>query len=356
MYHHVSSERSVEMAKKTLNGTTDQQRVETTGARPAGGFWGTLGRVFLRQREASVIIVAIVLIIYFQISNNNFLTLQNIPVLAQYTAATAIIAAGEVMLLICGEIDLSVGETYAFAPYIMYFAYQAGIPIVISIILGLLASAVIGLVNGWITVYLKVPSLITTLGTLFFVEGITLIISGAMQVATPEVPGVATIMGNSAYAEIIWAIAIVIVMQIVLSWTRWGVHTVAIGSNPVGASEVGININKVKIGNFVLTALFAGFSGILDSFYVTTINPPAAISDIMLTAIAGAVIGGTVLQGGSGTIIGAFLGTFVLSILNNGFTLLGANAYVYDAILGLAILIAMVLNVRLQMLRKAGRE
>jgi simple sugar transport system permease protein len=260
------------------------------------------------------------------------------------------------MLLICGEIDLSVGEVYAFAPYIMYFAYQAGIPIIASILLGLLASAVVGWFNGWVTVYLKVPSLITTLGTLFLIQGIALIISNAMQVATPEEPVISEIMGHSAYAEILWAIAIVIVMQIVLSWTRWGIHTVAIGSNPVGASEVGININRVKIGNFILTALLAGFSGILDSFYVTTINPPAAISDIMLAAIAGAVIGGTVLQGGSGTIVGAFLGTFVLSILNNGFTLLGANAYVYDAILGVAILIAMILNVRLQALRKAGRE
>ncbi len=345
------------MVKKALPGTTDQQEIEPSGAPPrTRSFWATLGRIFLRQREASVIIVAIVLIIYFQLSNDNFLTLQNIPVLSQYTAATAIIAAGEVMLLICGEIDLSVGEVYAFAPYIMYFAYQAGIPLVASIILALLVSAVVGLINGAITVWLKVPSLITTLGTLFLIEGITLIISGATQVPTPEEPVIKTIMGNSAYSEILWAIFIVIVMQIVLSWTRWGIHTIAIGSNPDGASEVGININKVKIGNFILTALFAGLSGILDSFYVTTINPPAAISDIMLTAIAGAVIGGTVLQGGSGTIVGAFLGTLVLSILNNGFTLLGANAYVYDAILGLAILIAMILNVRLQLLRKAGQE
>src|SRR5262249_7049700 len=122
------SEGVIEMAKKALPDTADQQAIEPSSVQPAGGFWATLGRIFLRQREASVIIVAIVLIVYFQLSNDNFLTLQNIPVLSQYTAATAIIAAGQVMLLICGEIDLSVGEVYAFAPYIMYFAYQAGIP------------------------------------------------------------------------------------------------------------------------------------------------------------------------------------------------------------------------------------
>ena len=78
------------MAKKALPDTTDQQAIEPSSVEPARGLWATLGRIFLRQREASVIIVAIVLIVYFQLSNNNFLTLQNIPVLSQYTAATAI--------------------------------------------------------------------------------------------------------------------------------------------------------------------------------------------------------------------------------------------------------------------------
>ncbi len=145
-------------------------------------------------------------------------------------------------------------------------------------------------------------------------------------------------------------------MQVVLSWTRWGLYTISTGSNLLGAREVGINVNWVKIGNFMLSGLFAGFSGILETFRITSIDPSAGGPDIMFAAISGAVIGGTALQGGSGTIIGALLGTLVLSILRDGFTLLGVSAFTFNMILGAAIIIAMILNVRIQLLRKVGRE
>jgi simple sugar transport system permease protein len=145
-------------------------------------------------------------------------------------------------------------------------------------------------------------------------------------------------------------------MQIVLSRTRWGLHTVATGGNALGASEVGVNVRRIKIGNFILTSIFGGFAGILESFRITSIDPKAGGTDIMFSAVAGAVIGGTALQGGLGTVLGAFLGVFVTSILHDGFTILGVNAFDFDLILGAAILIAMILNVRLQKLREAGRQ
>ena len=106
--------------------------------------------------------------------------------LGQYIATTAMIAAGEVMLLICGEIDLSVGQVFALAPFIMYFSIQDGIPLVLSIIIGLIVSAGIGFVNGFVSVVLKVPSLITTLGMQFLLYGITLVISNDFPVPTPN--------------------------------------------------------------------------------------------------------------------------------------------------------------------------
>ena len=320
------------------------------------GIWSTLGSIFLRRREASIIIVAIVLVVYFQVSNQNFATPANLRTLAQFVAETAIIAAGEVMLLICGEIDLSVGQVYALAPFIMFFANQAGLPLWVGVILGLMVSAFVGLFNGLITVLLKVPSFITTLGTLFLLNGITLTISNGFPVLTPAAGTFSQVFGNSPYSEIIWAIAVAIVMQIVLSYTPWGLHTVATGGNLLGASESGVNVRRVKIGNFVLSALLGGFAGILAAFRITSIDPLAGGTNIMFMAVAGAVIGGTSLMGGLGTIVGAFLGTLVLSILNDGFTLLGVSAFTFDLILGAAILIAMILNVRLQLLREAGRQ
>ena len=342
------------MAKNVLPNAA--QKTEPEKARGGRGFWSNLAGILLRRREASIIVVAIILVVYFQASNQNFLTQDNIRTISQFAAATAIISAGEVMLLICGEIDLSAGMVFAFAPFIMFFSYQAGLPIWVAIIFGLLASAAVGLFNGLVTVLLKVPSFITTLGTLFLLEGITLTISNGFPALTPNVGAFNQVFGNSPYSEIIWAIAIVIVMQIVLSFTKWGLHTVATGGNLLGASETGVNVNRVKIGNFMLCSVFGGFAGILEGFRITSIDPLAGGTPIMFAAVAGAVIGGTSLMGGLGTIVGAFLGVLVLSILNDGFTLLGVSAFTFDIILGAAILIAMILNVRLQLLREAGRQ
>lgn len=343
------------MAKNVLPSAA-AQKTEPEKARGARGFLSNLAGTLLRRREASIIVVAIILVVYFQASNQNFLTQANIRTVSQFAAATAIISAGEVMLLICGEIDLSAGMVFAFAPFIMFFSYQAGLPIWVAIIFGLLASAAVGLFNGLVTVLLKVPSFITTLGTLFLLTGLTLTISQGFPILTPNVGVFNQVFGNSPYSEIIWAIAIVIVMQIVLSFTKWGLHTVATGSNLLGASETGVNVNRIKIGNFMLCSVFGGFAGILEGFRITSIDPLAGGTPIMFAAVAGAVIGGTSLMGGLGTIVGAFLGVLVLSILNDGFTLLGVSAFTFNIILGAAILIAMILNVRLQLLREAGRQ
>jgi len=343
------------MAKNVLPSAA-AQKTEPEKERGGRAFWSNLAGILLRRREASIIVVAIILVVYFQASNQNFLTQANIRTISQFVAATAIISAGEVMLLICGEIDLSAGMVFAFAPFIMYFTYQAGLPIWVGIIFGLLASAVVGLFNGLVTVLLKVPSFITTLGTLFLINGITLTISQGFPVLTPVVGAFNQVFGNSPYSEIIWAIAIAIVMQIVLSFTKWGLHTVATGGNLLGSSETGVSVNRVKIGNFMLCSVFGGFAGILEGFRITSIDPGAGGTNIMFMAVAGAVIGGTSLMGGLGTIVGAFLGVLVLSILNDGFTLLGVSAFTFDIILGAAILIAMILNVRLRLLREAGRQ
>lgn len=259
------------------------------------------------------------------------------------------------MLLICGEIDLSVGNIYALAPIIMYSAHDNGMPLLVGVALGLLIGAGAGLVNGLITVLLRVPSFVTTLGMLFLLNGITLTISNGYPQLTPGSGTFSFIMGHAAYAEVIWAIAIVVVMQVVLSRTTWGLHTVATGGNLLGASEVGINVNAVKIGNFVIVGVLAALTGILEAVRTTSTDPSAGGTSIMFTAVVAAVIGGTSLIGGSGTIIGAFVGALVLAVLNDGLTLQGVSAFTYNIILGAAILVAMIVNMRLQLLRRAGR-
>jgi simple sugar transport system permease protein len=280
-------------------------------------------------------------------------------------APIALVAAGLVMLLICGEIDLAVGRVYALAPAIVYVVSspdERGHPIWVGVIVALLCSCLVGLTSGVITTFLRVPSFITTLGMLFLLNGITLHLLAGTQVFMPGGETFKNIFGSQPdeYALYLnstfwWALGICIVLQMVLTWTRWGVHTIATGGNLIGAAEAGVNVRMIKIGNFVLANFLAGFAGILDSTRITTIVPLQGGPDLMFLAIAGAVIGGTSLFGGSGSIIGAFIGVAVLVILRTGFNIIGVSAFTFDLIIGIAIILSMIANVQVARLRNLGR-
>jgi simple sugar transport system permease protein len=331
----------------------------------ARGFGWRALEAFANRREASILVVALGLIVYFSLRSHDFYSSASTKNTALYVAPIALIACGEVMLLICGEIDLSVGRVFALSPIIMYLASAPepdglGLPIWLGVIFGMLAAAGVGLANGLITTYLNVPSFITTLGMLFFLNGINLRALHGFQVATPGGHTFTSIFGGNVWghqffnSEFWWAVIVVVLLQIVLVRTRWGLHTVATGGNPIGARESGVNVRWIKIGNFVLCSMLGGFAGIMDSVRITSILPLQGGTDIMFAAVAAAVIGGTSLMGGSGTIVGGFLGVCVLAILNIGFTILGVSAFNFDLIIGLAILGSMVLNVQIQRLKNLG--
>jgi len=309
---------------------------------------------FLLRPEASVIVVSAALVLYFEVANANFVTGDNIETLSQFVAAPVIIACGEIMLLICREIDLSVGQVFALAPFVMGAGQAAGLPIIAAMVLALAVSALIGLLIGIVTIGLSVPSFITTLGAFFLINGITLTISRGFPANVPVGTDLAGFMGAWGYAEIVWALAIVAVMHVVLRHTRWGLHTVAIGGNIIASAEAGIRINRIKIGNFVLTSTLGGFTGLMEAFRVGSADPLAGGSNIMFLGVASGVIGGTAIAGGAGTIVGGLVGGIMLGVLQDGFTLQGINAFMFNIIIGAAILIAMVANIHLARWRAPG--
>ena len=336
---------------------------ESTAREAAGagtrerGLGGRLLGGLIRVREVSIFIVLVGLALYFQAANSAFLSPQNLLSLAQFAVPYVVIASSLCLLLICGEIDLSVGQSFAFAPIVMYLAYEKLFLILpLAVIVGLLAVALVGLINGLITVYFGVSSLITTLGMFFLLAGLNVTLTGGFPETTPETSPITRALGESAWSGTIWALIIIIVLQLVLARTRWGLHTYATGGNPLGSREAGVSIARIKIGNFMLCGVLGGFVGIIEAFRIQSIDPLAGGPDIVLLCIASAVIGGTALLGGVGTVTGAFLGALVLTILRNGFTLQGISAYTYNIILGAAILIAMILNVYVARLRGAGRS
>jgi len=309
-----------------------------------------------RRREASILVVLIGLVVYFSVRTEAFFGTDNAQVVAEFSAPIAIIAAGEVMLLICGEIDLSAGMVFAFSTWIFYFAVTDwGLPIWLAVIVGLLSGAAVGLVNGLITVLLQVPSFITTLGMAYLLNGLTLNISGAFPVETPGGATFFRFFGGSPYSTVYWALGVIVVMTILLNRTRWGLHTVATGGNLLGASESGVNVRSIKVGNFVICSTLAALAGIIESVRIDTIQALQGGFPLMFYAVAAAVIGGTSLFGGSGTIVGAALGVLVLAVLNLGFTIQGISAYWFDFILGVAIIVSMAFNVTLERIRQSGR-
>jgi simple sugar transport system permease protein len=224
----------------------------------------------------------------------------------------------------------------------------------LAVVAGLIAAGLVGLFNGVVTTVFRLPAFVTTLGTLFLVNGLTLTISGGFPVQPTAGAVFENIFGASAWAQLGWAVILAILLQFVLNRTRWGLHTIATGGNPIGAAEVGIPVRRIKVGNFMLCSVMGGLAGVLDAFRIGSIDPLAGGNDIMFAAMAAAVIGGTLLTGGSGTVIGALFGAVVLGILKDGFTLLGVSAYTFDMILGAAILVTMAINVRLSIWRDQG--
>jgi simple sugar transport system permease protein len=330
---------------------------EATSAKTGGGLGTRLVETLLRRQEISIFLVAVALVIYFQASNPAFLQQGNLRGLSQSIAATAIVAAGLVMVMILGEIDLSVGQSFAFAPIMMYIAYEQFLLVLpLAVLVGLLMTAVVGLVNGVFRVYFGVPSFVTTLGMFFLLGGVNVILVGGFPKTTPEESTLTLALGEYPYAGILWCAAVFLFMHVLLKHTRWGIYTFATGGNFVGAKEAGIKVDRVRIGNFMICSTLAGLAGILEAMRIESIDPLAGGAGVMFLAISAAVIGGTPLAGGVGTMIGAFIGTLVLSVLRNGFTLQGTSAFTFNIILGIAILVVMVLNIyvgRLRMTRRA---
>jgi simple sugar transport system permease protein len=320
--------------------------------------------VFGRQREATVLVVTVALLLYFGLTHTStFVTQTNaVDLLSELMAPIAIIAIGEVLLLICGEIDLSVGFIYTVAPFVMLFAItDYHLPSLVAVILGLLTGVVAGWVNGFITVTLGVPSFITTIGTGFVLLGLALVASHAEPSPTPPIAlGVGKWLGVPGnpwqWAPFVWAVVLVAIFHVVLTRTRWGLYTISSGGNLLGAREAGINVGRIKYGNFMISGFMGALVGLQTAFYTNNVDPTAGGYTPMFYAVIAAVIGGTAMLGGSGTILGAFLGAIVLATLTDGFDILGISANILPVIFGGAILVAMIANVQLARLRGAGRS
>jgi ribose transport system permease protein len=296
--------------------------------------------------------VAIVaLFIVFSITAKNFFTMRSILSMALQTSAITIMGIGETFAIITAGIDLSIGSVIALSGTVAVMAAIAGIPIWLSMIIGLLVGVACGLLNGLMITKMKLPPFIATLGMMMVARGVALTITNANAWPAPETFGA---LGNGAIFgtgpqfpgisyPVLVMIAVAIIFSFILGKTRLGRYTYAVGSNEEAARRAGINVNRVKTITYIFSGLLAALVGIILASRMTTSQPNSAIGYEM-NAIAAAVIGGTSLMGGVGTIGGAVLGSFIIGILTVGLTMAGANYFMQQIVIGLVVVGAVTID------------
>lgn len=277
--------------------------------------------------ELSVIVALVVLLVVFQFENPAMLSQANISTMLRTMSYTGIIVVGMTFLLIAGEIDLSVGGTYALASALCgYLMVTEGWSIAPAMGVILVTGVLVGLFNGLIVVKFEVPAFIVTLGTMFITRSIGDVVTNANYIW--GLPEAFATFGKAEPLGIGWSLWLLIFLVIVgdfaLRQTIFGAMVKATGGNKQAARVAGVKTDRVKIACFILTAELATISGILATASMATADSHIG-PGMELDVISSTVIGGTSLFGGVGSVIGAFLGTSVLQVIRSGLIMAGVN-------------------------------
>jgi len=303
----------------------------------------TFGDVF--GRDAGGLIVLFVLFGGMTLASNEFLTADNMANLARQVAVFGIIAVGQLLVILTAGIDLSVGSVLGLTGCIAAELLVHGMGIVPAILLALAAGAAIGVFNGTLVAYGKLPPFIVTLGMLGIARGAVLVLTDATTVQPlPESFGNIANGNFLGLPNLLWVfVAVVVVTSFVLRRTVFGRYVYAVGSNPESARLSGVPVTRVLVSVYALAGLLAAVGGVL---FTSRLNAgiPTAGTGYELNAIAACVIGGASLFGAKGGAFGAAAGALIVGVLNNGGNLLAINSFYLQIIIGALILIAVAFD------------
>lgn len=294
-------------------------------------------------------VIAIVAIIMEGTSNGALFRGVNIGGILDASSEIGFIAIGVTILMIGGEFDLSVGQSFVAAGMTFATLYHS-IGMLLALLVALAIGIAIGFVNGLVTLSFGIPSFITTLGTNYVVAGMILLITGAAPISAISLPSSFKIFGGYIFTlpvrwEVVWWIGLVIIMGIILHKTAFGNHVFAAGGRAEVAHNVGVKVVRTKMILFMLSGMFAAFSGVVLFAHLGDIEASAG-SGLELEAIAAAVIGGTALFGGIGTVYGGAVGSLFLGMLTVGLVLSGASTRYYELFVGIVLIGAVALQAK----------
>jgi simple sugar transport system permease protein len=308
-----------------------------------------LFRIYLEKPELAGVALLILLTLVFEIrSNGVFLSTENLRGILGLLPEVGLVSIGVTVLMICGEFDLSVGSMFALMPVSVALMTNAGVPFVPGMLLGLVIAALVGFANGFITLTFNIPSFITTLGMLFIVRSLTVVITGGFPpLLSSDLPiGIFTQFlgpGGILRASFIWFAIIALAAGAMLSGSNLGNWIHATGGFVDAAAAMGVPVRRVKMASFVLCAMMAGFAGTIQVFRLGAPLPSIG-EGLELQAVAAAVIGGTALTGGVGTVLGAIVGALLIRVIDNGLVLSRVDANWFKFAIGALTIFAVVAN------------
>jgi ribose transport system permease protein len=293
----------------------------------------------------------VVLIIFFTIASPHFMTQSNLIGIGLATAVTGILAIGVTFVIITGGIDLSIGTVMTLSAVVTgVVVTNAGLPLILGIAVGIGTGTLMGLINGALIARLGIPPFIATLGMLNVARGLALILAELKPIyfnGAPEFNETAMgsiIPGIDLPNIILVFVGCAIIASFVLGRTILGRYIYAIGSNEEAARLSGVRTVRWKASAYVISGLFAGIAGVVIAARLNSAQPAVGFG-YELDAIAAAVIGGTSLSGGEGTIFGTFIGAFVISVLTNGLRLLSVPQEWQIVVTGCIVVLAVYLDI-----------
>ncbi|MDD4080486.1 MAG: ABC transporter permease [Eubacteriales bacterium] len=315
--------------------------------------------LFRKLRQAStfnifMILLGMCLIMTFA-AGNKFLSVSNITSVVRQFSFYAIMSIGMVLVILTGGIDLSVGSVFAFSGVISCMAIMRwGVPVIPSVLLGILAGAVFGLLNGLCITKLQLPPFIATLGTMSIARGLSYGITGGYPIG--GLPDSFKFIGLGSILDIptpiIWMILLALLFSVFLRFTVRGRWVYAIGGNEEAARISGVKVNQTKCLVYMFSGMMAAVAGIATAARLG-VGQSTAGSGYEMDAIAGVIIGGASVSGGYGNIIGPIMGAAIMGVLRNGLVLLDVSAYWQQAVIGVVIIIAVSFD-KLQHDRKSA--
>ena len=302
------------------------------------------GATALRLRFLGVVLFLVLLAVVFTVSSPRFLTIDNGRSILFSAAILAIAAAGQTLVVLTGNLDLSVGSIMGLSAYVIYDV-AGDVPALGPwvVVLAVLLGALLGVVNGLLVAVLGIPSIVATLGTLAIYRGFVSVYAEAREVTVGRLPSwirsLATAVWGSVPAAVWLSVLVVALVGVALQFTPWGRRIYAYGSNPEAARYFGLDSRTVVMGAYVGAGVIAALAGLLLGAQVGNINSLLA-NGIELQVLAAVVVGGVSIWGGSGSVFGAAIGAIVLATINNGLVLLSINEYYRLLFQGLAIVLA----------------